>query len=279
MYTKHRPRSIIFLRHGEYWWNVLYRHRFNFDHPEVKVALTHIVDQEESHIGLTPAGREQAWRTGEALAREYPNGVDVIMYSPWMRSRETLDLVLDAWDERARSRMKLHTAISYKLVEQDQGHQVQFLAGDDPDSWQFQCERLTKLLHEKHRDPTKFRHKGIRMNGERFDESMLGESAWDVAVRTGRFLQRLFQPHYNDLTVLVVTHLAAKMWLRANLLGLMPEKVIEDMTSGEKPIANCSVSRFDFVKGVRNDDMSKPPLRWEEVYWNKTHYDHAYNET
>lgn len=272
----YRPKTIVIMRHAEYYWNAAYHCDFQFK--SLDDVPKEIVGVEERRVPLTPGGKGQARITGKALSLEYPRGFDAIIYSPWLRVEQTLDEMLPEWkDPRVNRRIINRMRPENLLAEQNQGDGVQWLDPQDRESWPDQFERLRLLLRDKHRDAKMFRRKGIQFNGNNWDPSMTGESHFDLAIRTGRFLQRLFQRHYHRTTILVVTHLATKMWLRASLLDLSPEKVIDDLNSGEAAISNCGVSRFDFVTGLPNKEEKGD--RWVCTYWNKTHYDGAYAET
>jgi len=276
MLNMFRPRSITVVRHAEYWWDIAYQNDLRFK--DVSHVPKQIIGVEEQHVGLTPAGVEQAIATSKGLAEMQPNGFDAIFYSPWDRVIQTIELLLSGWESSPRvlKRMKRYCKESHALAERYQGDGVQWLDKGRPETWNMQFERLRLLLELKHRDYTKFRRKGLQTGDPAIDgPTHTGESHWQVVRRLDGFLQRIFTRHYHDKDVMVIGHLASIMWLRRSLEHLTAKQTIEDLNREDKAfaISNCGVSRYEWSKDLPTHDG------WQRKYWNRTFYEEAYLET
>lgn len=84
--SRHRPKRIILIRHGE--------SQGNLD--------THVYSTTPDHaIGLTKTGRDQARRCGKELMKLLgPKESIVCFVSPFRRSRETCDLICEAFAQK-----------------------------------------------------------------------------------------------------------------------------------------------------------------------------------
>ncbi len=277
MMGMHRPNSITLLRHGEYYWNIAQRANFHFE--SLDDVPHQIIGVQEQHVPLTPAGKEQAIATGHALAEMYPKGFITIFYSPWLRVRQTLELMQAAWqDDGIRARVKRQSKDSKALAEQDQGDNVLYLDPDKRESWDMQFKRL-RLLELKHRDYTKFRHNGLTTGDIAMDlPTMTGESHWQVVRRVGGFLQRIYTPQYGEKDVVIIGHLASLMGLRAEIEHIDEQTLLADLNREDKKfaISNCGMCRYEWRT---SQPASANSDYWERVFWNKTFYNGAILDT
>jgi len=174
---------------------------------------------------LTEEGRSQAAATGAALRRawELP---EVILYSPYLRTKQTLEGLIEGWPELA----SVTTYEEDRLREQDYG------AADLYNDW-----RLFNLNNPQqaifYRQQGRYRY--------RYPE---GESISDVKERVRSLLESMIREQAG-LKVLCVSHHITKLAIRSNLERLTPEEVLR-IDRDEKPI-NCGVTVYRGDTGAR----------------------------
>jgi broad specificity phosphatase PhoE len=112
---QHRPASITLVRHGESESNVV-------DAASVDGVPPHLRGTPNHRVKLTERGREQARATGVALAQKFPQGFDYIYMSPYLRTIQTKDGLVEGFPSDWPVKMKeYHIRRDILLREQDFG--------------------------------------------------------------------------------------------------------------------------------------------------------------
>jgi broad specificity phosphatase PhoE len=169
-------------------------------------------------VPLTDEGVEQARVTGRHLkgAEQLP---DVILYSPYLRTRQTLEGLIEGWGELA----EVKTYEEDRLREQDHG--IATLYAD----W--------RIFHVFNPEQAVF----FRQQGPYWYRYPQGESVSDVKDRVRSLIDTTVREHAG-LRVLWVSHHLTKLSIRSNLERLTPEQFIH-LDEHEKPI-NCGVTTY-----------------------------------
>jgi broad specificity phosphatase PhoE len=169
---------------------------------------------------LTMAGRQQALQTGvRARTEKIISAPDIVLVSPYRRTRETLDLIHAEWD-----------ALSFqKHVHDDrireQEHGLSLLYND----W-----RIFEVFHPEQR--------ALRnLLGPYWYQYPQGESVPQVRDRIRSFTNTLVR-EYAGKHVLIVTHHLTILSFRANFERLSHEAFIQ-LDETEKP-RNCGVTIY-----------------------------------
>jgi 2,3-bisphosphoglycerate-dependent phosphoglycerate mutase len=171
---------------------------------------------------LTDHGKWQAETTGNALAemdREEVPLPDIIMVSPYLRTKQTLGHLAIGWPELDQ----VQTVEEERLREQEHG--LRALYGD----W-----RVYNVLHPEQMD---LRH----MQGAYWYRHVQGENIPDVRERT-RSLIGTIARDYSERNVWWITHHLTKLSLRANFERFGEEEFLR-LDSHEKPV-NCGVTIY-----------------------------------
>ena len=165
--SRRRPKRLILIRHGE--------SQGNLD--------SHVYSTTPDHaIGLTDNGREQARQCGKELMKLFgPNENIICFVSPFRRSRETCDLICEAFTQKQIVKVREDP----RIREQEWGN-FQDLAT---------------------RETTVTERQKIGRFFYRFKD---GESGADVYDRVGSFMDSLYREMDNCLTpdgnILIVSH-------------------------------------------------------------------------
>ena len=167
---------------------------------------------------LTEDGFSQAQKAGTNLKKMIPKP-DVIYFSPYLRTRETLKGLVQGWPELAN----VKRVSEERIREQDHGLQVLF------NDWRVFCtlNPLQGLLFKK--------------EGDYFYRHLNGENKADVRDRVRSFISTLIRENAGE-NVLVVSHHLALLAIRANLERWLPEEFIR-VDKEQKPI-NCGVTIY-----------------------------------
>lgn len=235
---QHRPASITLVRHGESASNL-------YD-PESFVDVPHNLRGTPNHrVPLTPKGHEQARATGAALARRFPQGFDYIYSSPYLRTRETLDGLLEGFPGAWRARLdEHHVRRDILLREQEFGY----------------ADIVSALeATAEHFEQASRRFEAHKVNAGKFYTRPDNGDSWaDVCQRTYIFLGKLFQPNRHGAHILVVSHAVTIVTFAFHLQRLDEDGVIH--LYAENRIKNCAVGRFE------SRTLGRP--RWERSLWN-----------
>lgn len=111
-----RPSRIVLVRHGESLRNIAKKANRFFLDDEARRAIRGIPDH---RIPLTDEGRRQARETGLALRQRF-GAFDQVYHSGYLRTIDTTNLLLEAWPEAEREKMRVRHHLFIR--ERDQGH-------------------------------------------------------------------------------------------------------------------------------------------------------------
>ncbi len=168
---------------------------------------------------LSDAGLRQASRTGAALAAETQFQPDIVLVSPYLRTRQT-------WEQMQRGGFKADGAriiIEDRIREQEHGLSVLY------SDWRvFHVLHPEQKLLRKHMGPYWYQYP----QGE--SVSMVRDRLRDVTTMMIR--------EFSSLHVLLITHHLTILSVRANYERLSPEEFIR-LDDEEKPV-NCGVTRY-----------------------------------
>ena len=167
---------------------------------------------------LTKEGFNQALKTGTNLKKTIKLP-DVIYYSPYLRTRETLKGLAQGWPEL----VKIKRVSEERIREQEHG--LQSLFGD----WRIFCvlNPDQALL--------------LKREGDYFYRHVNGENKADVKDRIRSFVSTLIRENAGE-NVLVISHHLTLLTIRANLERWLPEEFIR-VDKEQKPI-NCGVTVY-----------------------------------
>ncbi len=233
------PLELILIRHGESEYNILKAKKAQ--DPEyqhfAKLYKERPVDDQELHnlalkikekyalkygdynTPLTEEGERQAYITGQKLAESGRPAPDVILYSPYLRTRQTLEGLMAGW----RVLKNVKTYEDDRIREQDHGLSVLY------SDW-----RVFNVMHSEQKE---LRDK----QGPYWYRYPQGESVCDVRDRVRSIVSTLIR-EYHGQKVLMVTHHLTILSIRAILERLTPEEFIQ-LDHEDKPI-NCGVTIY-----------------------------------
>lgn len=232
------PTNLMLIRHGQSAYNVL-RRRKQQDPEYVqfqKLYLTEgtspatldlarsIKSRYSLGVGdyetpLTPEGETQAVTTGEQLAEKYTDLPDVIIYSPYLRTRQTLAGLCKGWP----ALRQVAQIEDDRIREQEHGLAIIY------NDW-----RVFHTFHPEQRELKK-------LQGDYWYQYPQGESVADVRDRVRSMLNTLIR-EYSGQRVLMVTHHLTILSIRATLERLTPEEFIE-LDNSDAPV-NCGVTEY-----------------------------------
>ncbi len=231
------PTELTLIRHGESVYNALRRQKerdpeylefqtlYRTDPQGDETRRLALIMKERYSTGtgdyeteLTPAGIRQARVTGTRLS-EYIALPDVVLYSPYLRTKETLKGLRNGW----------HDLQSVRVVEDDrireQEHGLSLIYSD----W--------RIFHTMHPEQRELRER----QGSYWYQYPQGESVSMVRERVRSMLTTLSR-EYQGQRVLMVTHHLTILSIRATLERLTPEQFIA-LDEHEKPL-NCGVTVY-----------------------------------
>lgn len=167
---------------------------------------------------LTDKGKWQAETTGRKLAEILPLP-DMIMVSPYLRTKQTLGHLAIGWPELK----DVHTVEEERLREQEHG--IRAIYGD----W-----RIFNVFH-----PEQFELR--TMQGAYWYRHPQGENIPDVRERTRSLIGTIVREYYEQ-DIWWVTHHLTKLSLRANFERFGADEFLR-LDSDEKPV-NCGVTIY-----------------------------------
>jgi ribonuclease H / adenosylcobalamin/alpha-ribazole phosphatase len=231
------PASITLVRHAQSAYNELRQKKeADAEYGEFRRCFERDPDCEESralaervapkfalgvsdfHTPLTAEGQAQAEKTGRGLDGLAPRP-DVIYYSPYLRTRETLRLIRTGWAGLEGVR----TVEDDRIREQEHG--LSLLYSD----W-----RMFHVFHPEQR-------RLYALLGAYWYQYPQGESVSQVRDRCRSFTTMLLREHAGE-HVLVVTHHLTILSFRANYERLTPDEFLR-IDEEEKPF-NCGVTLY-----------------------------------
>ena len=211
-----RPSEMVFLRHAESLANIT---ELQIDHGLLESYPTAITSVRDADVRLTERGIEQARVTGHYLAESFGE-FDYCYVSPWTRTRQTMEHVLDTYHPAQRDAMRRHTRYDERLRERELG-MLNWLTREE--------------IAERH--PEEARRREI--DGEYFYRPSGGENWADVSLRLDAVLAALYRDR-PGCRLLVVAHAIVITCFR-KLLERLGEA--ETLRLAEN-IRNCSVNHF-----------------------------------
>jgi broad specificity phosphatase PhoE len=244
------PTSITLLRHGESAYNILRRKKEKDpDYQLLKKAYAEDFRSSEAvrlatlvrnkwklgvsdyETPLTEQGKKQAYVTGRQLPKtiDLP---DVIMVSPYLRTRQTLAEVERGWP----ALKKVNRISDDRIREQEHG--LSLLYND----W-----RVFHVFHPEQ----KFLYDLMKPYWYQYPQ---GESTSDVRKRCREEVSMLIREFF-EKKVLLVTHHLTILSFMANIGHFSPEKFLE-MDEKQKPL-NCGVTHYVGVPGEGRDGRLK----------------------
>jgi broad specificity phosphatase PhoE len=264
------PNSITFIRHGESGYNILnkikkdensafskFEKLFWRDYElaldenwvsaelksQAKLArqeLFAVFSDGDYMTPLTEEGFVQAEKTGEVLSKQIklPN---IIYVSPYLRTRQTLEMLTKGWPELA----KVRTVSEERVRELEHGLATIY------NDW-----KLYLVYNPE---------QAILMKrGHNYEYRFLnGENKSDVRERMRSFLTTLVRENANE-DVLIVSHHLALLALRATLERWDREE-FGRVDREEKPI-NCGVTIYEGVSGEGRDGKLKLRIYNSKLY-------------
>lgn len=232
------PISLTLIRHGQSVYNVLrakkqkdplyqqftehYRKRDVGPAARelaLQIKLKYALGVGDYETPLTPEGEQQAIITGEQLLKAGTQIPDVIIYSPYHRTRDTMHSLARGWGE-LRSVRKVEDD---RIREQEHGLAIVY------NDW--------RVFHTFHPEQRELKD----LQGDYWYQYPQGESVADVRDRVRSMLTTLVR-EYNGQHVLMVTHHLTILSIRATLERLTPEEFIA-LDKNDKPV-NCGVTHY-----------------------------------
>ena len=232
------PASITMIRHGESSYNALrdakaldphYREflkAYKKDYTSAECRRLAQETREEYSLKtndyetpLSLNGQEQAQKTGAALAKENHYPPDIVLVSPYLRTRQT-------WQKMQEGGFKAEGArviIEDRIREQEHGLSVLY------SDWH--------VFHVLHPEQKLMRE---RM-GPYWYQYPQGESISMVRDRL-RDVTTMMIREFSGLHVMLITHHLTILSVRANYERLSPEEFIR-LDKDEKPV-NCGITRY-----------------------------------
>lgn len=215
-----RPAEIVFLRHGESLANI----------NELKVAQglldrypKALLNVRDADIRLTERGVAQAQVTGRYLAEQF-GPFDYCYVSPWARTRETFEHVLDGYPDGDREQMLRCTRYDERVREREMGV-LNWLTREE--------------IAERYPDQTRRRE----IDGEYFYRPSGGESWADVSQRLGETLTDMYRDR-PGCRLLVVAHAVVVLCFRKLIQRLDEEEILR--INRENGPRNCSINLYAY---------------------------------
>lgn len=239
----YRPKTLVIVRHAESLWNAY----SGKERGTLKKVPPELKDIPDHKTPLSEAGKKQAVITGEALAKQFGE-FDTVYYSPWRRTKDTGQIILEQFSTCARKRMQERFFGNLFIIEQSFG---------DLDIGISNPQDLRKAYDEFYRKR--------RMIGKFYTPTPNGESWWHVCMRTHDFLEILFRPNRNGQKILIITHGVTMQTFRYHLERIDEDTLVESYQKDK--CRNCGVSWYEW-DGRRTDSSGQYILR----FWNKIFY-------
>lgn len=241
------PNYIALVRHGESAYNALRAKKnqdpdylaflkefeANPDSPTCKeLALVlwerYALTCSDYETPLSERGVDQAFRTGMNFAKMNIKPPDVVLVSPYNRTRETWDSMLEGGFAANGAKVVIEDRI------REQEHGLSLLYSD----W--------RIFHVMHPEQRRLR----KQLGPYWYQYPQGESVSQVRERQ-RSVATMLIREYAGKNVLLITHHLTILSIRANYERLSPEQFIH-LDENEKPI-NCGVTVYRGHPELGND--------------------------
>lgn len=232
------PNELLLIRHAESAYNDLRRqkdadpeyqrfHRLFDEDPsqEEARALSVVLHQRyalgysDRNTPITVAGETQARATGKAMAQAGTAPPDVIFVSPYRRTEQTLQLMLEQWPA-------LRTAKVYREERiREKDHGLGLIYND----W--------RIYHVRHPEQAELHN----LLGDYDYRFVGGENIPDVRQRNLSWITTLTR-EFAGRRVMAITHHLTILATRANFERLSPEEFLH-LDRHEKPL-NCGVTQY-----------------------------------
>lgn len=232
------PTSLTLIRHGQSTYNILrakkqqdpdykrFQELYRLDDitPDMLELAKCLQKRYSLGVGdynteLTEEGANQAIATGKVLNASSTPLPDVVIYSPYVRTRQTLNGLCVGWPQ-----LKDVPAVEDDRIR-EQEHGLSIIYND----W--------RIYHTFHPEERKLQ----KLQGDYWYQYPGGESVADVRDRVRSMLTTIVR-EYSGQRVLLVTHHLTILSIRATLERLTPEEFIK-LDKHEKPI-NCGVTEY-----------------------------------
>lgn len=232
------PTSLTLIRHGQSAYNVLRAQKQQDpeyqqlqklyadgdDGLEARVIAANIKRKYDLRVGdyetpLTREGETQAAITGAKLLEAGTVLPDVIIYSPYLRTRETMKFLTQGWEQLEM----VPRVEDDRIREQEHGLAIVY------NDW--------RIFHTFHPEQRELKE----LQGDYWYQYPQGESVADVRDRVRSMLTTLVR-EYSGQRVLMVTHHLTILSIRATLERLTPEQFIK-LDKRDKPV-NCGVTEY-----------------------------------
>lgn len=177
---------------------------------------------------LTEEGTRQAIVTGTELCSAGTPLPDVIIYSPYLRTKQTMLGLMEGWEQ-----LSTVTQVEDDRIR-EQEHGLAILYSD----W-----RVFHTLHPEQRELK-------QLQGDYWYQYPQSESVADVRDRVRSMLATLTR-EYSGQRVLMVTHHLTILSIRATLERLTPEEFIR-LDKELKPV-NCGITEYTGVARAGKD--------------------------
>lgn len=254
------PNSVTLVRHAESEYNALRRKKaddplyqeflktYAWDFQSAKcrdlanqVWKRYALNTSDYGTRVSDAGHKQAWTTGFALAKESQHKPDVVLVSPYNRTRQTWEIIQDGGFDAGDAR------VIYEDRVREQEHGLSLVYSD----W--------RVFHAFHPEQKLLRD----LQGPYWYQYPQGESVSMVRDRTRDVISMMIR-EFSGLNVWIITHHLTILSVRANLERLSPEEFIH-LDENEKP-KNVGITQYI------GDPRSGKDGRLVLKEYNKTHY-------
>ncbi len=232
------PASVTMIRHGESAYNALravkakdpeyvaFLRAYDADYRSSEsrrlaevIRSRHALTMSDYETPLSDKGREQAFKTGAELGRKGTFVPDIVLVSPYLRTRQT-------WEEMKRGGFRADGA---RVIIEDRIRELEHGLSVIYSDW-----RVLNVFHPE--------QKLLRENmGPYWYQYPQGESVSMVRERLRNVTTTMIR-EFSSLHVLLITHHLTILSVRANYERLSPEEFIR-LDNEEKPV-NCGVTRY-----------------------------------
>ena len=229
------PRRLLLVRHGESAGNVARDAAHAAGREWIDIA------ERDADVPLSDRGRDQARALGAWLAeRSRDEQPDIVLSSPYLRARETADLIHGAGGVADTAPALI---VDERLREREFGI----------------LDRLTTAGIAAHfPDQARFRS----LLGKFYHRPPGGESWCDVILRLRSALDTL-SLHNPDRCVLVVTHEVVVLCMRYLIEELDESRILAIDAKGD--VANCAVTEYEYRQDAGSGKAGLALQRYNET--------------